>query len=120
MNDGYLMVGTNPLHELHHMPTIDPKQTEVSKVISERIRAVPLFYKVLIANVAIVLFGAIAGTYVTATTFQDVNVPSRFELVLVYVSIGVLLSVTVNFLVLRAAFQPLDSLERDCAQVFSV
>jgi two-component system sensor histidine kinase UhpB len=49
---------------------------------------------------------------VTATTFQDVNVPSRFELVLVYVSIGVLLSVTVNFLVLRAAFQPLDSLER--------
>jgi two-component system sensor histidine kinase UhpB len=71
-----------------------------------------LFYKVLIANVAIVLFGAIAGTYVTATTFQDVDFPSRFELVLIYVSIGVLLSVTVNYLVLRAAFQPLDSLEK--------
>lgn len=79
---------------------------------SARIRSVSFFYKVLIANVAIVMFGAVAGTWVTATTFRDVNVPSRFELMLIYVSIGVLLSVAVNYYVLRAAFQPLDSLER--------
>jgi two-component system sensor histidine kinase UhpB len=79
--------------------------------MSERIIAVPLFYKVLIANVAIVLFGAIAGTFVTATAVRDADVPSRGELVLVFASIGVLLSVAVNYLVLRAAFQPLDSLE---------
>lgn len=80
--------------------------------LSSTMGAVPLLYKVLIANVAIVMFGAIAGTYVTATTFQDADVPSRFELMLVYVAIGVILSVGVNYLVLRAAFQPLDSLER--------
>jgi len=80
--------------------------------ISGRIRAVPLLYKVLIANVAIVMFGAIAGTYVTATTFRDVDAPSRVELILMFVAIGVILSVAVNYLVLRAAFQPLDSLER--------
>ncbi len=80
--------------------------------VSDRIRSVPLFYKVLIANVAIVLFGAFAGTYVTATTFRDANGPSRFELILIFVAIGVALSVTVNYLVLRAAFEPLDSLER--------
>jgi two-component system sensor histidine kinase UhpB len=79
--------------------------------MSERIVAVPLFYKVLIANVAIVLFGAIAGTFVTATAVRDAEVTSRTELVLIFATIGVLLSVVVNYLVLRAAFQPLDSLE---------
>ena len=77
-----------------------------------RFAAVPLFYKVLIANVAIVLFGAIAGTYVTATASRNVDVPTRTELILLFASIGVLLSVAVNYRVLRAAFQPLDSLER--------
>lgn len=77
-----------------------------------RIRSAPLFYKVLIGNVAVVMVGAIAGTYVTATAFRDVTVPSRFELMLFFVSIGVLLSVTVNYIILRAAFEPLDSLER--------
>ena len=79
--------------------------------MSQRISAVPLFYKVLIANVAIVLFGATAGTFVTATAVRDSDVPSRGDLVLLFASIGVLLSVLVNYLVLRAAFQPLDSLE---------
>ena len=93
---------------------ISPQQASarLSFLISERIRSVPLFYKVLIANVAIVMFGAIAGTYVTATTFRDAGAPSRFELILMFVAIGVVLSVAVNYLVLRAAFQPLDSLER--------
>lgn len=79
--------------------------------MSQRISAVPLFYKVLIANVAIVLFGATAGTFVTATAVRDSDVPSRADLVLLFATIGVLLSVLVNYLVLRAAFQPLDSLE---------
>lgn len=77
-----------------------------------RFATLPLFYKVLFANVAIVLLGAIAGTYVTATASRSVDVPSRTELILVFALIGVLLSVAVNYRVLRAAFQPLDSLER--------
>lgn len=89
-----------------------PEQARVPFVISERVRSIPLFYKVLTANVAIVMFGAIAGTYVTATTFRDAEAPSRVELILMFVAIGVVLSVAVNYLVLRAAFQPLDSLER--------
>jgi len=80
--------------------------------MSRRFAAVPLFYKVLIANVAIVLLGAIAGTYVTATASRDVEAPSRPELILVFASIGVLLSVAANYRVLKAAFQPLESLER--------
>lgn len=94
------------------MTSIRRAPTRPGFAISDRIRSVPLFYKVLIANVAIVLFGAFAGTYVTATTFRDANAPSRFELILIFVAIGVALSVAVNYLVLRAAFEPLDSLER--------
>jgi len=94
------------------MISIHRQEARQLALLSERLRSVPLFYKVLIANVAIVMFGAIAGTWVTATTFRDIGAPSRFELILMFVGFGVALSVTVNYLVLRAAFQPLDSLER--------
>lgn len=75
-------------------------------------RSVPLFYRVLFANVAIVVFGAVVGTYVTATTLLDRDLPSRFDLMLLFGAIGVVLSAVVNYVVLRAAFEPLDSLER--------
>ncbi|HYJ13232.1 MAG TPA: sensor histidine kinase [Thermomicrobiales bacterium] len=73
---------------------------------------VPLFYRVLLANVAIVVLGAVAGTYVTATTVLDQEAPTRFEMMLGFATAGAILSVAVNFFVLRAAFEPLDHLER--------
>ena len=84
-----------------------------------RIGSIPLLYKVLIANVAIVVAGAIAGTYVTATTFRDMAEPTRFELALIFALIGMLVSGIVNYAVLRAAFQPLDGLERLAGRVRS-
>jgi two-component system sensor histidine kinase UhpB len=80
--------------------------------VSARVLAIPIFYKVLFANLIIVLFGAVVGTYVTATFARNSEVPSREGLVGIFVLVGVILSGTVNILVLRAAFQPLDSLER--------
>lgn len=77
-----------------------------------RLATVPILYKILLANVAIVVLGAIAGTYVTATTVTDGGMGSRTVLVLVFAVIGVLASTVVNFLVLSAAFRPLQSLER--------
>jgi two-component system sensor histidine kinase UhpB len=84
----------------------------VTDRIASRLRSVPLLYKVLAANVAIVLLGAIAGTYVTAKTYSGGEFPSRTELTMLFVSIGVILSIGANLVVLRAAFQPLESLER--------
>lgn len=75
-------------------------------------RNVPLFYRVLLANVSIVVLGAVAGTYVTATTILDQELPSRFDLMLLFGATGAVLSVAVNYVVLRAAFEPLDQLER--------
>jgi two-component system sensor histidine kinase UhpB len=75
-------------------------------------RNVSLFYRVLLANVTIVVLGAVAGTYVTATTILDQEIPSKFELMLLFAATGVVLSAAVNYVVLRAAFEPLDHLER--------
>lgn len=80
--------------------------------MSAKILSVPIFYKVLVANLVIVLLGAIVGTYVTATLARNSGASSRGELVAIFVIVGVVLSATVNILVLRAAFQPLDILER--------
>ena len=90
----------------------DSRTPAVRAAVIRRIGSIPLLYKVLIANVAIVVAGAIAGTYVTATTFHDVTLPSRYELAFIFALIGMLVSGVVNYAVLRAAFQPLDGLER--------
>lgn len=76
------------------------------------VRSVPIFYRVLVANVAIVVLGAVAGTYLTATTVREQDIPSRLELMLLFGAIGVVLSTSVNYIVLRAAFEPLENLER--------
>jgi len=74
----------------------------------------PILYKVLVANAAILVAGAAGGTWLTVAAV-DAN-PSGGSAgarwVLAFVLLGIVLSVVVNFLLLRAAFQPLLSLER--------
>jgi two-component system sensor histidine kinase UhpB len=79
--------------------------------VSHRILSIPILYKVLIANASIVLFGAIAGTWVAMSVSQEDDLVSKGSLMVALGTIGVLLSITANYLVLRAAFQPLDDLE---------
>jgi two-component system sensor histidine kinase UhpB len=72
----------------------------------------PLFYKVLVANSAIVLLGALAGTAITlrvATSRPRVllDVP----LTAIFAFFGLLLTGALNVLILRAAFRPLDRLQ---------
>ena len=78
---------------------------------------IPLLYKVLIANVAIVVLGAVVGTWLTATTVRAS--PDDFGLLTIggFVVLGVVLSLVVNYVVLRAAFQPLHELEDVAASI---
>lgn len=71
----------------------------------------PLALKVLIANVLVVVSGALAGTYLTISVVQRDPDVSRALLVLVFASIGTLLSIVLNYWILRAAFEPLRNLE---------
>jgi two-component system, NarL family, sensor histidine kinase UhpB len=80
-----------------------------------RLANVSIFYKILIANSSIVVVGAIAGTALTLRFGDDVD--SVLEFVVLFALIGTLISVVVNWFVLRATFQPLDELERTVDQV---
>ena len=84
-----------------------------------RLLALPILYKVLIANAAIVAFGAIVGTWLTLEAVGTAQDDERGHLVLIFIVVGVVLSVSVNYLVLRAAFQPISNLERAAAAVRS-
>jgi two-component system sensor histidine kinase UhpB len=78
-----------------------------------RLLSLSLFYKVLIANSAIVLIGAVAGTTIT-THIATATGPGRgaFDapLAIGFAIAGLALTFTLNALVLRAALSPLDRL----------
>jgi two-component system, NarL family, sensor histidine kinase UhpB len=96
---------------MQHLASAAPKQHGWLK----RLANVSIFYKILVANSTIVVTGAIAGTYLTLR-WGD-NVESVLEFVLLFAMIGTLVSVIVNWMVLRATFQPLDELEKTVDQV---
>ncbi len=96
---------------MQHLATAPSKEDGLLR----RLANISIFYKILIANSAIVVIGAVAGT--TLTLQLSDNVDSVLEFVLVFALIGTLVSVVVNWLVLRATFQPLDELERTVDQV---
>jgi len=75
----------------------------------------PIFYKVLIANSFIVVGGAIVGT--TLTLLSTGNTQHLPELVALFAVSGTLLSVFINWIVLRAAFRPIDVLEQTADEV---
>lgn len=86
-----------------------------------RLLQLPILYKVLVANGAIVVTGAFGGTWLTVGIFESASPQNGTGLLLAlsFVLLGVVVSVTVNYLVLRAAFQPLIALERAAAAVRS-
>ncbi|MEJ7837307.1 MAG: HAMP domain-containing sensor histidine kinase [Thermomicrobiales bacterium] len=79
--------------------------------MSNRILSIPILYKVLIANGTIVLLGAIAGTWVAISVSQEDDLVSKGTVMFLLGAMGVFLSIVANYLVLRAAFRPLDDLE---------
>ena len=72
---------------------------------------VPIFYKVLVANTSIVVGAAILETWL-APRAGEFGAFASGSLVAVFMIGGVATSLFVNFIVLKAAFQPLVSLER--------
>jgi two-component system sensor histidine kinase UhpB len=78
---------------------------------------VPLFYKILIANAALVLFGAVLGSMLTASYVRNQPTGSILDLASALAVAGVGATVLVNAVILRLALQPLDLLERSAALV---
>lgn len=81
-----------------------------------RLFRVPVFYKIVIANAAIVLIGTVFGTILTRTAMQtDPTFPVAWVIVLA--TAGVLVTIFVNALIVRLALSPLSLLEQTAARV---
>jgi two-component system sensor histidine kinase UhpB len=89
---------------------------EVSGLIGRLLR-LPLFTKVLIANSVIVALGAVVGTYLTTEHVRRSPQHTHYEMMALFSTTGLALSVAVNAVVLRAAFLPLTRLERTARRV---
>lgn len=79
------------------------------------IYTLPILYKVLIANAIIIIAGAILGTTTTFLTFlarDDRLGITLLTLIVGFVVVGFPVTMVVNYAVLRAAFRPIDVLQR--------
>jgi two-component system sensor histidine kinase UhpB len=75
--------------------------------------ALPVLFKVLIANSLVILVGATLGTYLATRIHQ----PNGAEILIGFVTTGWLISVLINFVLLKIAFHPLTQLRETMKRV---
>lgn len=88
----------------------------VAVLLRERLRAIlvlPLLYKVLLANSIVILLGATLGTYL-ATTLTG---RGGIVVLVAFVVAGLLVSVGINFFLLKVALSPLTRLRETMGRV---
>lgn len=78
------------------------------------ILSIPVFYKVLMANSFIIFVGATGGTWLASQLHSTPNAPLYL---VVFVAVGWLVSVILNFVVLQIAFRPLMDLGKVMSRV---
>lgn len=74
------------------------------------ILSMPVFYKVLLANSLIIFFGATGGTWLASNlnnSHQGLATPTSL---VIFIVVGWLVSIVLNFVVLQVAFRPLMDL----------
>jgi two-component system sensor histidine kinase UhpB len=71
----------------------------------------PLFYKILLSNSAIVALGAVAGTIITVWHVETFPDDLHYELIAFFALAGLAVSFGVNYLALKLALAPLDHIQ---------
>ena len=85
------------------------------RTLSKAFLGLPVFYKVLFANSFIIFVGATGGTWLAAN-LNNSPVATPVSLV-TFITIGWLVSVALNFVVLQIAFRPLSDLQKVMTRV---
>ena len=67
-----------------------------------------LVYKVLVGNAVVIIIGAIGGTYITQQLLQA----SAIGLAFFFATIGITLSLIINYYILRSVLHPIDALQQ--------
>jgi two-component system sensor histidine kinase UhpB len=78
-----------------------------SNRLLEALAAMPVFYRVLIANSVIIFVGATGGTWLATQLDKFSYIP-----LVIFVTVGWLVSVALNFVLLQIAFRPMIDLEK--------
>jgi two-component system sensor histidine kinase UhpB len=78
----------------------------------QRALALPLLYKVLFANSVVILLGATLGTYLATRLSTDGGLP----MLIAFIVSGLLVSVAINFALLKLALTPLTRLRETMKQ----
>ena len=84
------------------------------KSLKEKLMNLSTLYKVLIANSLIIVAGATVGTWLT----RELSQRSAPELIAIFVLMGIILSIVVNFFILKAALLPLSTLRETVDAVY--
>jgi two-component system sensor histidine kinase UhpB len=102
--------------EMAHAQTTDyPENVQRGWRILRPLLALPVFYKVLIANSLIIFVGATGGTWLAANlNSSPYATPTSL---VIFVAFGWLISIALNFVVLQFAFQPLMHLGKVMSRV---
>ncbi len=93
-------------------PLAQPAATHARRNPIRRLARAPLLLKILVANAGIVVLGAVAGTAISLRHGAVHPGAPHYDLMILFGTAGVAVSVAVNFLVLRAVLRPLDHLQR--------
>lgn len=75
--------------------------------IRERLKKTPILYRIAIGNAFVIAIGAIGGTYITRILADQAV---DWWLILLFLGIGTLLSVIINFWIIKNALRPLNEL----------
>lgn len=85
--------------------------------LPQRLLRIPLFYKILLANSAIVGLGAVAGTVITVWHVRRYPGDIHYELIIFFALAGLVISFFVNRWILQRALEPLGRLQEAVNQV---
>ncbi len=84
--------------------------------IWQRIRYMPITYRITTGNALIIILGAIGGTWIVRNLASEAD---ALWLVFLFLISGITLTIIVNFLVIQAALQPLHELSELTARIQS-
>jgi two-component system sensor histidine kinase UhpB len=96
------------------LPIYPRKPSSPSKTRSrKKLPALPVLFKVLIANSAVILVGATLGTYLATRIHQ----PNGSAILIIFIASGWIISVLINFILLKYTFHPLTQLRETMKRV---
>jgi two-component system, NarL family, sensor histidine kinase UhpB len=97
-------------NEMAHVKTMYAEEEPRGLRLLRPLLALPVFYKVLIANSLIISVGATGGTWLAVNLNKSLYATPTS--LVIFVVFGWLISIALNFVVLQFAFQPLMRLGR--------